>query len=65
MNINKLIKMLEELRDEHGQLEVLISTDEFVTDLHWAEYSIAEKDEYPKEWKMPEGFEFIKLEAIN
>lgn len=63
MRVSTLIERLQKLQEKHGDLPVMFETDDHsawqvsVVSLH-----VAEENEYPTDWEMPEGFAFIKLE---
>jgi hypothetical protein len=60
--VSQLITRLRTLQEQHGDLEVMFQNDDAVTwDIAVANLHLAERDEFPVEWNMPEGFKFIKL----
>ncbi len=62
MLISQLIERLQTLKEQRGELEVMFENDDGVTwEIRVASAHLAEQDEFPPEWNMPEGFEFIKL----
>jgi hypothetical protein len=67
MKISELEAKLARLREEHGDITVMASTDDVMYGLENCpvEYRIAEEDEYEKDWEMPEGFEFIEIAVLD
>jgi len=67
MKLSEMIADLERLKAEHGDLEVMITTDSgtYSMESTSTEYRCAEDDEYPKEWEMPGGFEFIEILVLD
>lgn len=63
MKIDNLIKMLQQMKNQYGNIDVLIG--ETDPGGPWSissiELRVAEKDEFPKSFRMPEGFKFIEL----
>lgn len=64
MNILKLIDELKSIHETHGDISVMVSVDECgVFDVHSIKYNVAGYDEYPEDWNMPEGFQFVNIKA--
>jgi hypothetical protein len=62
MLISDLIYRLNKLRDEHGELEVMFQSDNGdAWEVALARHHKVKENEYPEEWLMPTGYEFIKL----
>lgn len=62
MLISQLIYQLEKLQEKHGDLDVMFQNDEGdVWNVTLALHHKVEEDEFPTNWNMPEGYEFIKL----
>jgi hypothetical protein len=62
MTINELIAQLETIRAEYGDIEVLHYADmDQIVGIGYANVRIAEDDEFPDDWNMPEGFTFVEL----
>lgn len=61
MKINAMIKRLERLRDKHGNLEVFYDGEVGPTDIADMYYVVADENEYPVDWDMPEGTKFVLL----
>jgi hypothetical protein len=62
MLISHLISRLNKLRDEHGDLDVMFQSDNGdAWEVALARHHKVAEDEYPQEWNMPTGYEFIKL----
>lgn len=63
MTILELANRLKAIYDAYGDIPVMFtdpnrgSTFEVFTVTH----RVAEEDEYPEEWSMPEGFEFVDI----
>ena len=63
MTISELILRLERARAYHGDLPVMFENDGGdVWSVEIANVAIAEEDQYPLDWNMPEGFKFFKLQ---
>ena len=63
MKISDLIKQLKKIQKAEGDIEVLMQGQRFktqhaITDVR---FRVAEAEEYPKSWNMPEGFKFVSL----
>jgi hypothetical protein len=61
MKVNELIRKLEKIRDKQGNVEVMMDLDS-----PWAIASVGfgvveDDDEYPKSFRMPKGFKYIRL----
>jgi hypothetical protein len=64
MKVKQLIARLEKLGKQHGNVEVMFSdpNDEgSVYSINFTSREVADEDEYPDDWGMPEGFKFILL----
>ena len=62
MTINEMIAKLEAIRNEHGNIDVMINeTDDAIRSISFANLRVAEDGEFPDEWDMPEGFTFVEL----
>ena len=63
MKIVKLISDLKQLESIYGNIEVMFDSDEndSMRSIDGLEYRMAEEDEFPESWNMPEGFEFIQI----
>lgn len=63
MVISELIDKLEKIKGERGDISVMLEdgdgTD--VWELTTVSWKVTDEDEYPEEWNMPVGFEFVKL----
>lgn len=63
MRVSTLIERLQKLQEKHGDLTVIFENDEHIAwQVSIASLHVAEENEYPPDWEMPEGFAFIKLE---
>lgn len=62
MKIGKLIKLLEQIRSEKGNnIEVFVLDDyRNPVDIGGPGVYVADRDEYPKEWKMPKQHVIIE-----
>jgi len=67
MNITETIAQLEALRDDHGDIEVMITqSDNNVYSLDRVGFEEVESDDlYPEEFQMPKGFKFINLQVFG
>jgi len=61
MKISQMIQRLEELKSEHGDVEVMFRSDAGPFSAERIDHRVADKDEYPEDWNMPEGFEFVEI----
>jgi hypothetical protein len=62
MQVSELIERLQTLKEQHGDVPVMVGNDDGdVWDCIIATHYVTEQDEFPSNWNMPEGFEFIKL----
>ena len=62
MQVSLLIKQLQALQEQHGDIPVMVGNDDGnVWDCVIATHHVTEEDEFPADWNMPEGFEFIRL----
>lgn len=60
MKLSNLIQQLVAIHDQHGDLPVLKEDDNgSIYELSRVSYETAEEDEYPKDWDMPAGFQFV------
>ena len=63
MKISEMIDRLEKIKAESGDIDVMFDD----PDGHGpysatsANVDIAEKDDYPADWDMPEGFTFVNI----
>jgi hypothetical protein len=63
MKIQELANKLKAIYDQHGDIEVMFS-DPNTGSTYGAfivEHRVAELDEFPEDWDMPEGFEFVEI----
>ena len=63
MKLSKLIAQLQEIEKQHGDSEVFHrgSTGRELFSVELAYHRVAEQDEYPKVYRMPEGFKFVLI----
>lgn len=63
MQLSQLILQLQTLEREFGDLPVLKEdgSNDSIYELTQVSFECAEEAEYPPDWDMPEGFEFILL----
>lgn len=62
MHIRNLIELLERLEEEHGNIEVLLDVeDRGPCEITSARHNVAQEGDYPEDYNMPAGFEFIGL----
>ena len=64
MKLGQMIAQMQKLMDEHGpDIDVLLSDndDRGPMEVASVNLSIAEQDQYPKDWNMPAGFAFIEV----
>lgn len=63
MKILQLAEKLKNIYDDWGDIDVMISDDEGgLWEMRRVDFDIAEKDEYPKSWNIPDGHKFVRLE---
>jgi hypothetical protein len=65
MKISDIEQKLATLRQKHGDREVLITTDNGTFPFGTISHHVAEDEEYPEDWEMPGGFEFIDIRVFN
>jgi hypothetical protein len=62
MKISQLIKKLESLQKKHGNVDAMFYADNDGTfSVERVEFRVAEEDEYPEDWNMPAGTEFVQI----
>ena len=62
MKISEVIQRLQAIQEQHGDLPVMFEAlDSGVWELFWMRREVAEQGDYPNDWEMPAGFEFVKL----
>lgn len=62
MTLTKLIEKLQEIQHEHGDLEVH-DTAHFLVET--VNVRVAEADQFPEDWSMPEGYTFVQIGELN
>lgn len=67
MNITEAIAELEKIRDDHGDLDILITqSDDNVYSLDRIDHEEVEHDDlYPESWAMPKGFKFVNMAVFG
>jgi len=67
MNITAAIAQLEKIRDEHGDLDILITqSDDNVYSLDGINHEVVDSDDlYPEDYNMPKGFKFVNLAVFG
>ena len=67
MNITEAIAQLEDLREKHGDLDLMITqSDDNVYGLDRISHEEVESDDmYPADYNMPKGFKFINLDVFG
>ena len=66
MKISEAIAKLQTIQDKHGDVEVMFNDPESSQGPYGAtglSYEVAEFDQYPEEYDMPEGFKFVEFTA--
>lgn len=64
MKILELANQLKAIYDEHGDIDVLFTdpnSNQGPFDVGSTEFRVAEEDEYPEDFNMPEGYKFVVL----
>ena len=64
MKIFELAEKLKEIYDMHGNIEVFFAgpnRDTNPYEVGKVEFRVAVEDEYPEDFDMPEGYEFVEL----
>lgn len=63
MTILELANRLKAIYDAHGDIPVMFTdpNSDSTFEVLIVKHRVAEEDEYPKEWDMPEGFEFVEI----
>ena len=66
MKISDVEAKLAELREEHGDIEVLITHGEgtYGMDCCIITHEVSE-GQYPDDWQMPKGFEFVEIMVLD
>jgi hypothetical protein len=62
MKIATLIAKLEKVKDRRGNVDVMLCGDghgPYSADS--VKFKVAAEDEYPDNWNMPEGYEFVEI----
>lgn len=65
MKISKLIKQLEQIKAQHGDIHVMFqdpNSDGGPFGVGAVSYAEAEDGEFPKSFKMPGGFKYVMLD---
>ena len=65
MKIAQLIKKLQAMESKHGNIHVLFQDpdgDSGPFECNVLSFRVAEEDEFPESYDMPEGFKFVLLE---
>ena len=67
MNITESIAKLEKLRDDHGELDLIITqSDDNVYSCDSISFEEVEDDDlYPEDYNMPKGFKFVNLNVFG
>ena len=65
MKISEVESKLAEFRKGHGDIDVLITTDNGTFPFGSISHHVAEDEEYPEDWEMPGGFEFIDIMVLT
>lgn len=67
VTIDNMIKKLEEIKAEHGGHKIIMfrepNGDNEVFAVTRVDYHVAEENEFPEDWDMPEGFGFVFLQV--
>ncbi len=63
MKISEMIDRLEKIKAENGDIDVMFNDPESQGPYSTTSVrvSVAEKDDYPDDWDMPEGFTFVDI----
>ena len=62
MKISELVARLNTLKAVHGDVDVMFCADrEGTYSAERVDFRVAEEDEYPDSWNMPEGTEFVEI----
>ena len=64
MKILELATKLKAIYDEQGDIDVLFTdpnSNQGPFEVGNTEFRVAEEDEYPKSYNMPEGYKFVEL----
>jgi len=66
MKLHELISKLNEIAADQGDLDVLVNIDYQTQQTPCnPTVQIAEENQYPADWNMPEGFKFVELFVDN
>lgn len=65
MKISDMINKLEALKEQHGDVDVLINAPDGMFEANKPTFcEVEEDDEYPKSWNMPKGFRFVQISVL-
>ena len=61
MKISEVIKQLQGIQDERGDIDVMFrdGDSDGVWEVAAVRWKVASENEYPEDWNMPEGTEFV------
>lgn len=62
MTVSEMIRNLTAILAEQGDIEVMFNDghDE-IRSVSYTNVRVAEQDEFPEDWDMPEGFTFVEI----
>jgi hypothetical protein len=63
MKIGAMIKILEKIREKHGNIDLLVCDDDGRITSPRSTQVVVSEGEYPDHWDMPEGFKFVQVNA--
>lgn len=65
MKLSKAIAIMQEILAERGDVDVVKVSDGdegVVSDIGRIEFHVAKANEFPKEWNIPEGDTFVRID---
>ena len=63
MKISEMVDRLLKVQAERGDIDVMMSdpNGDGIYSVEGMGWRVAKKDEFPTNWQMPEGYEFVEL----
>ena len=66
MKISETIKKLEDLKNEHGDIDVMTFEGDSVFLIeHINVFEVEDDGDFPADWEMPAGFKFVNVESFS
>lgn len=62
MTVSEMIRNLTTILAEQGDIDVMfVDFDDAVRSVSYCNTRVAEQDEFPEDWDMPEGLTFVEI----